>query len=585
MDMATLDNVFLALLESTIGVVPTRAKDVDVATVSEMACSKQLPALGSSFEDDDSSAKLAWSDEAPSVLKLALEGNTTLWYEGGGAAALRRRPELLSDRNLRAHFRTLRLKEMGIAALSVAAERFTRLEELNLSGNRLSTVEHLPPSLRILHAYDNQVASVSLEYGAARSLIHLGLGYNAVSDAVRLARALEGGAPALRCLDLSFNSITDLRDTALLVSLPSITSLWLAGNPVALLPAYRAFICREVVAVATARREAADAAEEATQKQRAVRQVVTGERKDEAMDALALLDGISTSQRLSSAGGAGGDVDVYATPEVTVHLNVSAVEGLADPNAAVDAADADAVSTPSAFVLDFTLDVHPGRLGVDSVRVPVVGGEAVLRLRPSVALRDALLLYGLRVRLLSAGAFTRVHTMRIVSPLPDHHHLSQPPPWLSLSRAASNLSSIPLIPLHYSLPCAEPAAVAAAAEAHAAAAEAEAEAEANANAEGKKGDEEPESTSPASPKVDDKGLPEHAFTIELGSATLDTKALLDPQPAGHAASCAAKLNVELNAAGWRQTMGKEPAAEGDDDDAEVMRMATFELTAMLNGEE
>ena len=32
-------------------------------------------------------------------------------------------------------------------------------------------------------------------------------------------------------------------------------------------------------------------------------------------------------------------------------------------------------------------------------------------------------------------------------------------------------------------------------------------------------------------------------------------------------------------------MGKEPAAEGDDDDAEVMRMATFELTAMLNGEE
>jgi hypothetical protein len=117
---------------------------------------------------------------------------------------------------------------------------------------------------------------------------------------------------------------------------------------------------------------------------------------------------------------------------------------------AVDAAGADAVPTPSAFVLDFTLDVHPGRLGVDSVRVPVVGGEAVLRLRPSVALRDALLLYGLRVRLLSAGAFTRVHTMRIVSPLPDHHHLSQPPPWLSLSRAASNLSSIPLIPLHYS---------------------------------------------------------------------------------------------------------------------------------------
>ena len=301
----TLSHCFWRTLRQCTGVVPLRARDVQCSVAADSARSKQLPAIGSNVDEsgEDISARFTWSDEAESLLKLVLEGNTTLWYEGGKAAALRRRPELLGAASLRAHFRTLRFKECGIEELSPSAAGFVRLEELNLGGNQLRSVQGLPASLRILHAYDNRVRSVSFVRGGAPNLVHLGLGYNSVDNVARLAEALELGAPALRCLDLSFNSIVDLRDTALLVSLPALSSLWLAGNPVALLPAYRAFIRGEVVLVAEENAAAAAAAEIALEKKRIAQEVVGEDASASAATAnsLAKLDGVSIAPRAGAA--------------------------------------------------------------------------------------------------------------------------------------------------------------------------------------------------------------------------------------------------------------------------------------------
>jgi hypothetical protein len=428
-----------------------RARDVECSAIADAARSKQLPAIGSNANEssEDISARLAWSDEAESLLELVQEGNTKLWYEGGKSAALRRRPELLGAASLRAHFRTLRFKECGIEALSDAAG-FERLEELNVGGNQLRSVRGLPASLRILHAYDNRVRSVSFVRGGAPNLVHLGLGYNSIENVARLAEALELGAPALRCLDLSFNSIVDLRDTALLVSHPALASLWLAGNPVALLPAYRAFIRGEVVLVAEANAAAAAAAELELEKKRIAQEVV-GEgtsTRTAPVNLLAQLDGVSIAPRTGAA--VAEEQRAYSDEGrrfLRIRINLSAVSGLgaasssAPPPTAATPAPAPATKRPSskkgkkgkaakaepvaaaeaeacendgrtkscAFIVEVVLDGA-------RVHISAEGGEAVLELRPSVELRNALLFDGLRVRILAAGAFVCVrcvpHSLR-----------------------------------------------------------------------------------------------------------------------------------------------------------------------------
>ena len=449
-----------------------RARDVECSAIADAARSKQLPAIGSNANEssEDISARLAWSDEAESLLELVQEGNTKLWYEGGKSAALRRRPELLGAASLRAHFRTLRFKECGIEALSDAAG-FERLEELNVGGNQLRSVRGLPASLRILHAYDNRVRSVSFVRGGAPNLVHLGLGYNSIENVARLAEALELGAPALRCLDLSFNSIVDLRDTALLVSHPALASLWLAGNPVALLPAYRAFIRGEVVLVAEANAAAAAAAELELEKKRIAQEVV-GEgtsTRTAPVNLLAQLDGVSIAPRTGAA--VAEEQRAYSDEGrrfLRIRINLSAVAGLgaasssAPPPTAATPAPAPATKRPSskkgkkgkaakaepvaaaeaeacendgrtkscAFIVEVVLDGA-------RVHISAEGGEAVLELRPSVELRNALLFDGLRVRILAAGAFVCVRCVPHSLAVP---HSRAPPlgglcAWVSAPRA------------------------------------------------------------------------------------------------------------------------------------------------------
>ena len=100
----------------------------------------------------------------------------------------------------------------------------------------------------------------------------------------------------------------------------------------------------------------------------------------------------------------------------------------------------------------------------------------------------------------------------------------------------------------------------------------------------------PESSSHPTPRL----LPSDAFTIVLGAAVLDTKALLEPPPAAvrDALASSGSIAIALDASNWARATGSEEAPEATpvaeesaknvDGAAPVREPATFEITATLN---
>ena len=138
--------------------------------------------------------------------------------------------------------------------------------------------------------------------------------------------------------------------------------------------------------------------------------------------------------------------------------------------------------------------------------------------------------------------------------------------------------TLTMIPAH---PATEPAVVAAA-NAERAAAEEAAATEATEQAEMKAAEDDAADTP-------ERLLPPDAFTIELGAAVLDTKALLEPPPtAGRdALASSGSIAIALDATNWARATGtekavREAAPATDDNAAPVREPATFDITATLN---
>jgi Leucine-rich repeat (LRR) protein len=79
------------------------------------------------------------------------------------------------------YFQTFYLKRQGIEHLDQHIENFTNLQILNLSFNKLETLEFLPPNLKELHVAANQITCIE-PTSVVKSLIHLGLAYNKITD-------------------------------------------------------------------------------------------------------------------------------------------------------------------------------------------------------------------------------------------------------------------------------------------------------------------------------------------------------------------------------------------------------------------
>jgi len=94
------------------------------------------------------------------------------------------------------------MKKAGIERLDAHIEQFSNLVILNLSFNKLETVEHLPPNLKELHLAANSIKSIR-PTRVCESLIHLGLSYNRVSEDQLSTICMN--FPNLFSVDLAFN--------------------------------------------------------------------------------------------------------------------------------------------------------------------------------------------------------------------------------------------------------------------------------------------------------------------------------------------------------------------------------------------
>jgi predicted transport protein len=115
------------------------------------------------------------------------------------------------------------------------------LEELCVTGNKITEISNLPNSIKNLNAYGNSIATIEL--GKAHSSIQcIGVGYNRISDI-----SFVNCTPNLLSLDLSYNDITDLKSTILAIrQIRTIKVLSLHGNSICLLPQYRTAILANI---------------------------------------------------------------------------------------------------------------------------------------------------------------------------------------------------------------------------------------------------------------------------------------------------------------------------------------------------
>ena len=112
------------------------------------------------------------------------------------------------------------------------------MQILNLTNNKISRVENLPPNLKELNLTGNLVEEFEPLRSPLESLIHLGVAYN-VLQASALGTVARN-FPNLFCLDAAFNELCDFRMACTeLETLESIKMLYLNGNPLQLTPNYR----------------------------------------------------------------------------------------------------------------------------------------------------------------------------------------------------------------------------------------------------------------------------------------------------------------------------------------------------------
>ncbi|KGL89419.1 Leucine-rich repeat-containing protein 43, partial [Charadrius vociferus] len=155
-------------------------------------------------------------------------------------------PKLVHGSNIFQILRSLRIVGKGVEEVDDGLLQLHQLEELILSANQISriTSANLPRTLKVLELCCNAVADLQdLCTQPPPELQHLGLGYNRLCSPSQDKYLTAAFWPNLVSLDLSFNNFMDLLGLVYqLSSLQKLRILVLQGNPLALIPTYRAFL-------------------------------------------------------------------------------------------------------------------------------------------------------------------------------------------------------------------------------------------------------------------------------------------------------------------------------------------------------
>lgn len=214
-----------------------------------------------------------------------------------------------------------------LTRLDSSLEYFVNLHTLHVSHNELRVLEHLPSSIRVVHAAANRITHAQLKprptptkqqldlwkqprpyqwvtggnvlphaphaglpLSMYLNLMHLGLAYNQFQSLLSLLPT----AGTLRSLDVSWNHLCDLSETTqTLAQFRALTNLHLAGNPIALHRCYRAAVLD--VFVTMAEENAASATAQTAANQTAPAQAKQHPPTTGPTTTLDLLDGFATN--------------------------------------------------------------------------------------------------------------------------------------------------------------------------------------------------------------------------------------------------------------------------------------------------
>ncbi|XP_075955398.1 leucine-rich repeat-containing protein 43-like [Anarhichas minor] len=170
----------------------------------------------------------SWSPQAPALRRLAVLT-----------------PERLHTDFIYNYFTTLRIVDKGVSVIDDGLLRFSKLEELVLSDNKITEIpaENLPSTLKILELRANRLSALnSLTNCLPPRLEYLSLGSNSLGSHDDIFHLTGRHWPQLVCLDLSDCEFKDQR--ALLSALSTLSclrTLVLEGNPFTLAPSYPGF--------------------------------------------------------------------------------------------------------------------------------------------------------------------------------------------------------------------------------------------------------------------------------------------------------------------------------------------------------
>jgi len=147
-----------------------------------------------------------------------------------------RNRHLSSEQFLKPFFRHLALPELCIRDLDDDVSRFTKLTFLDVSRNGLASIDHLPPSLVYLKAYNNPLTRFTCK--PTPSLAFVGIGHSKANPETleQISRRFKG----LLSLDIGFSEVASLQDLITpLGPLQRLRHLCAVGSPVCLQPFYR----------------------------------------------------------------------------------------------------------------------------------------------------------------------------------------------------------------------------------------------------------------------------------------------------------------------------------------------------------
>ena len=118
----------------------------------------------------------------------------------------------------------------------------SNLKVLNLCKNNLSRIQNIPESCLQLYLDFNQIKSIDIP---TVNVEFLSISHNLIQD--HSIKTIAGKMPKLRCLNISYNQIKDIRAfVSYLKECIRLKMIICRNNPISLLPIYWQYITNEI---------------------------------------------------------------------------------------------------------------------------------------------------------------------------------------------------------------------------------------------------------------------------------------------------------------------------------------------------